>query len=210
MYAMPYDLLGRYLGVTRTRLRGITLRWRRAGLAETASLAGDPAWCWVTREGLARIGYPWTASPPPLGRLAHIRAVAACRLWLESGDAYQARRARWRSEREIRARVSAAGRYGSHVVDGEIFWPASADTRGSVWGVEVELTPKELDRVTGIIGGLLASPYERIVYLCSRPALSVVERALSGFGADAQARVSVRRLPPSALMRPSTIAEALA
>src|SRR3984885_16120239 len=53
IYGAPYDLLGGYMGVQPARLRGILTRWRRAGYAQTARLGPGPAWCWLTRSGLA-------------------------------------------------------------------------------------------------------------------------------------------------------------
>lgn len=53
MYGAPYDLLAVFLGVRPDRLRGIVARWRLAGYAATGKLGGGPAWCWLTRAGLA-------------------------------------------------------------------------------------------------------------------------------------------------------------
>ena len=202
MYACPYDLLARRLKVTTGTLHGILFRWRRAGLAETAVITPGPAWCWITQHGLDRLGYPWTASEPALSLLAHIRAAVAVRLWLESGEEYRERRAKWRPEREIRAGLSAAGRMG-HVPDAEIIWPGNGTTRGERWAVEVELTPKGHDRVTRIISGLLKSPYACTVYLCSKAALPVVTRAAATFPDESAARIIIRPVPPAALMPPS-------
>jgi hypothetical protein len=53
MYGAPYDLLAAYLGVRPERLRGIVARWRHAGYVATGRLGAGPAWCWLTRAGLA-------------------------------------------------------------------------------------------------------------------------------------------------------------
>ena len=90
MYGAPYDLLATYLGVREDRLRGIAARWRAAGYAETGRLGPGPAWCWLTRNGLAATGQGFAATPPSLGLLAHLRAVLAARMALESSDAGQA------------------------------------------------------------------------------------------------------------------------
>jgi hypothetical protein len=103
MHGAPYDLLAGFLGVRPDRLRGIVARWRHAGYADTGRLGPGPAWCWLTRPGLAVTGQRYAAARPALARLAHIRAVLAVRLSLEDSDAYQAGRAWWRSERRIRA-----------------------------------------------------------------------------------------------------------
>jgi hypothetical protein len=157
MYGCPYDLLGGYLGVQPARLRGILTRWRHAGYAETGRLGPGPAWCWLTRSGLAVTGQRYAPARPALARLAHIRAVLAVRLSLEDSDAYQAGSAWWRSERRIRA--AAGGHVGiAHVPDAEVTWPpvpASAYP-GECWAVEAELTPKPLGRTIAIMTALLA------------------------------------------------------
>ncbi len=55
-YGAPYDLLAAYLDVREDRLRAITARWRAAGYAATGRLGPGPAWCWLTRPGLAATG----------------------------------------------------------------------------------------------------------------------------------------------------------
>lgn len=56
-------------------------------------------------------GLTYPATRPALGRLAHIRAVLAVRLWLQASDLYTRGRAWWRSERRIRAALG--GRLGA-------------------------------------------------------------------------------------------------
>src|SRR6266568_8900304 len=87
MYAAPYDLLGLALAVRQDRLRAITARWRRAGLAESGLIGPGPAWCWLTAAGMRAAGLRFPARRPPLARLGHIRAVLAARLSLEASDA---------------------------------------------------------------------------------------------------------------------------
>src|ERR1700728_3425236 len=112
MYGAPYDLLGGFLDVQPARLRGIVARWRRAGYAATGRLGPGPAWCWLTRSGLAVTGQRYALARPALARLAHIRAVLAIRLSLEAGDVYRDGRAWWRSERRIRAAAGGGGGLG--------------------------------------------------------------------------------------------------
>jgi hypothetical protein len=73
------------MAVQPARLRGIVARWRRAGYAQTGTLGPGPAWCWLTAAAMSACGLGYPARPPALSRLAHIRAVLAARLWLESG-----------------------------------------------------------------------------------------------------------------------------
>ena len=68
MYGTPYDLLATYLGVRDDRQRAIVARWRRAGYAATGTLGAGPAWCWLTRAGLAVVGQPYTPARPPAAR----------------------------------------------------------------------------------------------------------------------------------------------
>src|SRR5512142_2788413 len=122
-YGAPYDLLAAALDVRPDRLRGIVARWRHAGYAGTGTLGPGPGpgWCWLTGAGMTVTGLRYPAERPAVSRLAHIRAVLAVRLWLESGAAYQDGRAWWRSERRIRA--ATGGRVGTaHLPDAEVHW----------------------------------------------------------------------------------------
>jgi hypothetical protein len=60
----PTTLLAAYLGVREDRLRAIVARWRQAGYAATGRLCAGPAWCWVTRAGLAVTGQAYTPARP--------------------------------------------------------------------------------------------------------------------------------------------------
>jgi hypothetical protein len=215
MYGSAYDLLASFLGVRPDRLRGIVARWRRAGYVQSGRLGPGPAWCWLTRSGLAVTGQRYAPARPALARLAHIRAVLAIRLSLEASDAYRDGRAWWRSERRIRA---AAGGHvgGGHIPDAEVSWPdllASAYA-GQCWAIEAELTPKPLARTAAIMAGLLARAadyqpgappgpgprYDRVVYLAASPARSVVERAAASLPGGQRARLVVRDLPAGAVL----------
>jgi hypothetical protein len=210
MYGAPYDLLAVALAVREDRLRGIVARWRRAGLATTARLGPGPAWCWLTRAGLAATGLRYAPARPALARLAHIRAVLAIRLSLEASDAYQHGQAWWRSERRIRAQAGVR----THVPDAEIWWPDTGGPyAGECWAAEAELTPKPLARVAAIMGGLLAREadpapgahpgsrprYDRVVYLASPAARPVTERAAAAQMPGQRPRLVVRDLPAGAL-----------
>ena len=201
-YAAPYDLLASALGVQPARLRGIVARWRKAGYAQTGTLGPGPAWCWLTPAGMSACGLGYSARPPTLARLAHIRAVLAARLWLESGQAWSDGQAWWRSERKIRAALpSNAG--AAHLADAEICWPSVDGGRyaGQTWAVEVELTPKPAGRTARIITGLLSRPtYDQVIYLTSPAARPVVARAARDLPGGQQARVAIRDLPVAAFL----------
>jgi hypothetical protein len=215
MYGVPYDLLAACLAVREDRLRAITARWRRAGYVQTARLGPGPAWCWLTRPGLHAAGLAYHPAPPSLARLAHLRAVAAVRLSLEAGPAWETGQAYWRSERRIR-RAQAGAIPAGHLPDAEVSWPeiSGSPYAGEMWAIEAELTPKPAARTAAIMRGLLArttgySPgsaprpaprYARVVYLTAPAARSVCARAAAALPAPLAARVTVRDLPDGALL----------
>ncbi|MGH3195178.1 MAG: hypothetical protein ACRDNT_04420 [Streptosporangiaceae bacterium] len=199
-YGVPYDLLAAALRVDPGRIPAIVARWRRAEYAATGRLGPGPGWCWLTRDGMTATGLAYPATRPALGRLAHIRAVLAARLWLAATPAWSQGRAWWHSERRLRADHPAAGR-GGHVPDAEIHWPSieASPYVGQVWTIEAELTPKPLARTTRIMGGLLAPMrYAQVIYLTAPAARPVVLRAAGSVPPGDQARVVVRDLPESA------------
>jgi len=199
-YGVPSDLLAVALRVQPARLTAITARWRRAGYAATGRLGPGPAWYWLTRDGMTATGLGFPATRPSLGRLAHIRAVLAARLWLQAGEVWQQGRAWWHCERRLRADLPAAGRR-EHVPDAEIHWPSidGSPYAGQVWAVEAELTPKPLERTTRIMAGLLLPlRYAHVIYLTAPAARAVVKRAAAELPPAERAQVVIRDLPPSA------------
>jgi hypothetical protein len=103
---------------------------------------------------MAATGRRYHAGPPALARLAHIRAVLAARLWLQSAPGYAEAQPWWHSERRIRAALpTSAG--APHVADAEIRWPDGPGRphAGQVWAVEVELTAKTATRTARIMAG---------------------------------------------------------
>jgi hypothetical protein len=213
-YGAPYDLLAAALEVTVDRLRGIVLRWRHAGYATTGGLGRGPAWCWLTPAGMRLLGLDYTAREPAAARLAHIRAVLATRLWLQSGQVYSDGQAWWRSERRIRA--ATGGQAGiAHIPDAEVHWPSldGSPYAGQIWAIEAELTPKPLPRTIGIMRALLTRTsdygpatehgreprYGQVVYLTAPAAAPIVTRAIAELPPPFQARMVARDLPPGAL-----------
>ena len=87
-YGASYDLLAAALRVHPDRLPAIVARWRRTGYAATGRLGPGPPWCWLTRAGMTETGLGFPATRPALGRLAHVRAVLAARLWLAASPAW--------------------------------------------------------------------------------------------------------------------------
>jgi hypothetical protein len=214
MYGVPYDLLAAYLGVRPDRLRAIVARWRSAGYVATGQVGAGPAWCWLTLAGLRVTGQPYTVARPAAARLAHLRAVLAVRMSLQASPAYRDGQAWWRPERRIRTAIG--GRASGHVPDAEVSWPDLPDSPypGECWAIEAELTPKPLARTASIMAGLLARAsdyypgsartvgprYARVVYLAAPAARGVTGRAAATLPAPSRARITVRDLPPGALL----------
>jgi len=193
----PFDLLATALQVEPERLSALTARWRRAGFAATGRLGPGPKWCWLTRDGMTATGLGFRAGPPALGRLAHVRAVLAARLWMEASPAWRDGRPWWHSERRLLAGRPAADR-AEHTPDAEIRWPSidGSPYAGQVWAIEVELTPKSAGRTTRIMAGLLSPmEYALVIYLTAARARPVVTRAAGSLPPGEQSRVVVRDLP---------------
>jgi hypothetical protein len=221
MYGVQLDQLAAVLAVSEPRARAIAARWRRQRHAESARLGPGARWVWLTRTGLASCGLPYAQAPPALSRLAHIRAVVAVRLALESASGYRAAGAYWRSERRLRARQGGRVGLREHLPDGEVHWPDGAPVpwAGECWAVEAELTRKTVSRTAAIMRELLSRTgdygcpaaevlvpgrpprHTRVLYLCSAAARPTVIRARDALGAAA-ARIEIRALPPGAAMAP--------
>ena len=221
MYGLQLDQLAAVLAVSETRARAVAARWRARRHADSARLGPGGPWIWLTKAGLACCGLPYAAAAPALSRLAHIRAVAAVRLALESAADYRAADAHWRSERRLRARVG--GRLGlrEHLPDGEVHWPDTAAVAwaGECWAIEAELTPKTVRRTAVIMAELLSRTgdygcpvaqarvpgqpprHARVLYVCAPPARHTVARARDTLG-GAAARIEIRDLPRAAYLAP--------
>lgn len=216
MYGVQFDQLAVLTGGDKAA-RAAAARWRSVGYAQTARLGPGAPWLWATRAGLAACGLKYTAVPPALSRLAHIRAVTTVRLALEATAAYREANAFWRSERRIRLRHGVGVR--EHLPDAEVHWPDEAPVAwaGECWAVEAELTRKTVARTAAIMREILARTgdygcpaaeaaapgrpprHARALYLCSPAALATVLRARAELGPLA-ARVDVRDLPAGAAL----------
>ena len=172
MYGVQLDQLAVRLGVSEVRARALAARWREQGYADSARLGPGRPWVWLTRAGLLACGLPYRPSPPALARLAHVRAVTAVRMALESAPGYAAAGAYWRSERRLRARMGSRVPLREHLPDGEVHWPdpvgapsaeapvtdvpgAAPAWAGECWAIEAELTRKTVRRTTAIMAEIL-------------------------------------------------------
>jgi hypothetical protein len=213
MYGVQYDQLAAVCGLPVERARGVVARWREAGYAESGRLGPGPQWVWLTRKGLNACGLKYTATPPALSRLAHIRAVTAVRLTMEHSATYSGSAAYWRSERRIRSRHGVGIR--QHLPDAEVHWPDDADLgwAGECWAIEAELTRKTVARTAAIMREILTRTgdygcpaaeafavgqpprHARALYLCSPTAHATVTRARDELADPLAARIEIRMLP---------------
>jgi hypothetical protein len=218
MYGMQLDQLAAACDAPVERARAIAARWRQQEYAESGRLGPGPPWIWLTRKGLNACGLKYTATPPALSRLAHMRAVASVRLTLERTATYRDANAYWRSERRIRSHHGVGVR--QHLPDAEVHWPdkAGVDWAEECWAIEAELTRKTVARTTAIMRELLTRTgdygcpaadafaagrpprHARALYLCSAAALATVTRARDELAAPLAARVEIRPLPASAAL----------
>jgi hypothetical protein len=212
MYGVQLDQLATVCDSTPERTRALVARWRAAGYAESGRLGTGPQWVWLTKKGLTACGLRYTATPPALSRLAHIRAVIAVRLMMEHSATYRASAAYWRSERRIRSRHGVGVR--QHLPDAEVHWPDEAGVTwaGECWAIEAELTRKTVARTAEIMREILtrtgdygcpaaeafdpARPprHARALYLCAPAAHATVTRAREQLTEPLAARVEIRVL----------------
>jgi len=217
MYGVQLDQLALVAGVSPDRARALTARWQKAGHIDSARLGPGPSWVWATRAGLNACGMKYTATPPALSRLAHIRAVNAVRLALAGTATFRDANAFWRSERRIRARRGVGIR--GHLPDAEVHWPdeSALAWAGECWAVEAELTPKTVARTAAIMREMLTRTgdygcpaadafvpgsrprHARALYVCAPAALGTVTRALGEIGGALAARIEIRALPAGAV-----------
>jgi hypothetical protein len=221
MYGVQLDLLAGMLGVPAERARPVVARWRQLGYADTARLGPGKPWVWLTRRGLTTCGLRYTAVPPALSRLAHMRAVTVVRLALEATSGYQQAGAYWRSERRLRARQGGRVGLRDHLPDAEIHWPNGSPVpyAGECWAIEAELTRKTVTRTAAIMRDLLTRTgdygcpaaeahvpgqpprHARALYVCSAAARPTVVKAAGTLGALG-ARIEIRDLPAGAALEP--------
>ena len=127
-------------GISESAVYQVVARWRKAGWVDYQQmLAGEPAWVWLTRAGLAAYGLTqFKASPPAISRLRHIYAVNDVRVDIQGEEDT------WISERMIRAgmyQLPQTEEETRHIPD------AILQTDKGEIVIEVELTQKKPDEL---------------------------------------------------------------
>lgn len=186
MYGMPLDLLARVTGITGGRrpenaLSNMVARWRRAGWVETGPVGAGPRWVWATQSGVDAWGkHPYQARRPGVATLAHHRAVALQRRWIETTEPLPGQEVSWTSERELRwelGQQKGSNSVREHVVDGVVtITDPERPSSGTTFAVEVELTAKPYAHV---VNNMRAGrqKYGRVLWLVTPATRPLVERA---------------------------------
>lgn len=180
-YAVRFDqlhqLVNRYKGseVTESNIKALVNRWRKADWVKKRKIVyGEPAWIWVSKEGLQAMDLPYPQWEPKPGRMAHIHAVNAVRLFVEGRPEVDSH---WISERQIHLERRAADR--KHKVDGEVNY------QGNLVAIEVELTQKSAYRLQSVLRELSQS-YPAVWYFLADDCYAPVADAIHAFPGSKQ------------------------
>lgn len=173
-YAVRADQLARLLkrpdegALSESGTRAVLSRWEKAGLSASRKvIADEPKFIWLTRKGLEEVGLsfkPWT---PTAVWLAHIFWTNQVRMHSEARHPGCS----WRSERELRKgrKMQSISTTQSHEVDAEIHLPQG------VVAIEVELTPKSVDRRRAIMAEV-ATRYTTVWYFAPPNVAALLEQ----------------------------------
>jgi hypothetical protein len=146
-------------------------RWKQAGVVETTVLLRQqPAWVWLTREGLEQMDLPYRFWRPKVQGLVHLYAVNKARLWIEQ----RSPTALWRSERQLAHERGFTRKQakGPHRPDAEV------ELEGQRVAIEVELSDKVSGRLAAILYEL-ARTYAGIWYFCSPATQALMQRSIA-------------------------------
>lgn len=205
-YALRLSLLAEVLSVfdqapvSADAARKVASRWHQARIAEvTPILAGQGSHVTLTTYGLRQVGHDYKPWVPSAVALPHTDAVAAVRISLGALE-----HGRWVSERTLRQGLHRQpGSSMPHLPDGELL------TGSGRVAVEVELTPKTVERTRKILLGLTTRKagfapdelsdahgyrYAQVLYFTDILALPVVERARGQLPAELAQRVHINLL----------------
>ena len=183
--AIPMDQLARFLDVDKDTAEKIVKELEEIGcIQKDRPLQGDAPWVWLRHRGARLSETGFSASKPPISRLAHTRAINEARLIVTE----LAPTGRWVCERALRHAYPK----GAKVPD------AVFETEGERHAIEVELTPKSRRRLEGIIAEH-SFHHDAVVYFCSPQALGQLQRIKEKKEVP---RLFVRALPGWTAARP--------
>ncbi len=166
----------------------IVRRWEQAGLVHSRKiLAREPSWIWLTRRGLADMGFPYRPYVPGPAWLNHLYWVNAARTLTE------ARRpeATWVSERALRYQLEVeahdeaqrAGAPARLLPDAQV----EIDEQ-TVIAVEVELSLKTAGRLKAIVLDRTRR-YAGVWYFVTPQTRGLVSTVVAGLDQPTQSKV---------------------
>jgi hypothetical protein len=168
--AIRLDLAARLLQMKPSALVPVVERLVRGGLLEQDRFLVKERypWIWPSRSGLRAAGTGYAFYEPRPGQLQHLAGVAATRsVCVEANPG-----ALWVPERAL---VREHNRCRRHLADGAL------QLGGRRIPIEVELTPKDRQKLVVIMGSLLKD-YGTAQYYCSERTSAAVKAVVSAEG----------------------------
>jgi hypothetical protein len=161
--------------LTQKRTMDLVRRWKQLGLVNSGwFLHGDPAWVWLSMEGLRtvckQIGELSRFEPTPAG-LSHLFVCNQARFLVEERHPDGV----WQSERQLRA--------GRKLGERPPYLPAGLLTlpNGHVVAIEIiERSVKDADRLKEILQALM-SQYQTVWYFCTGHSEKVIKKVVETF-----------------------------
>jgi hypothetical protein len=160
--------------LTQKRAMAIVRRWEQLGLVQKAwILHNDPAWVWLTGEGLRLVSEELgelRAYDPSPAKVNHLYWCNHARLYVEN----RRQDAEWTSERELKAgQKIERGAKRPHLPDATVL------TNGKTIAIEVELAIKSYSRLDKILHELALNPeYSTVWYFTRERSTAVVNAAI--------------------------------
>src|SRR5436190_22482117 len=148
--------------LTQKRTMDLVRRWERLGLVNSGwFLHGDPAWVWLSAEGLRAVRQQigdLRPFEPTVAGLSHLFFCNQARLLVEERHPDGV----WQSERQLRA-GRKPGERSPHLPAGLLTLP-----NGHVVAIEIERSVTDAARLKEILQAL-ASQYQTVWYFCTGP-----------------------------------------
>lgn len=156
-------------------------KWLFLGLVEREKLLlQQPAWVWLSREGLRVLEASYHYLKPKISNYDHYYLTHEVRCYIEARQAAKGIAMTWRSERRIRHdNGQDEATKHKHAPDGEVI------TDKNTIAVEIELTQKSKQRIQQILREL-AHQYRTIWYFTNEITHGFLERQIKELPEESQ------------------------
>ncbi len=179
--------------LTQKRTMDLVRRWERLGLVSYGwFLHGDPAWVWLSAEGLRTVRQQigdLRPFEPTAGRLSHLFFCNQARLLVEERQPDGV----WQSERQLRA-GRKPGERPPHLPAGLLTLPS-----GHVVAVEIERSVTDAGRLKEILQDLV-SQYQAVWYFCMGPSEKVIKKAIETLPESSGRKILISSLDEISLL----------